>query len=299
MNILIIGANSYIGRSFIKKAEKIKKLNLFLATSDKAISSKKNKKKIIYIDLLKKNLKKNFFLEKIDIVIDFGWIGVFGEQRNSKKQLKNILYTKNLIKLIKKLTPTVLISFGSQAEYGNIKLKRKESIVCKPNTLYGKIKLHKFNLLNKCAKKNNIRLVWFRIFASYGPDEKHDWLIPYVIKKIILNKKISVTKGVQKMDYIFIEDVISAIFLAINENNMNGIYNLAYGKSYKIKNIILKIKNLINKNFKINFGIKVYRNDENFNIQSDITKLKSLGWKPRYNLDLGLKKTVNYYKNLK
>lgn len=290
MNILILGSNSFIAKYFIKRSLNLDKFNIILSSSSK---KKVFKKKLLFINLLDLKIPKQ--LKKIDIIIDFGWVGVFGSLRDSRSQLKNIKYTKNLIKLIKYIKPKLVISFGSQAEYGNLKLKRKESSICKPKTLYGKIKNIKLKMLSKFLKKENIRFVWFRIFSCFGPNEKYDWLIPYVIKKFIQNEEIIVTKGNQKMDYVYIDDVIDAIVIAIQNKKMDGIFNIGLGKSYKVKYIINKIKTIMKKKNKIIFGKKKYRKYEDIKIFADISKLKKFKWKPKISLDKGLEKTIHYY----
>lgn len=300
MNILILGGGSFVGghliQHFIKKSK-----NIFIITSNKKnifknLTYSKKIKKIFIMDMTKKICLTKF---KVDCIIDCGWIGVYGSERNSRIQKKNLLYTKNLVNILKDLRPKIIISFGSQAEYGNIKKIRKESLKVKPVSLYGKIKLQKFFQLAKITKKLNIRFVWLRIFSCFGPNEKYDWLIPYVIKTILNNKKLKITSGSQRIDTVYIEDVVSAVDMVIKKSTASGIYNLAYGKSYKVKDIVKKIRDLVNKKYNLSFGSLKLRKDENLLIKSSTKKLKLLGWKPRFNLNEGLKKTVNYYKKLK
>ena len=78
---------------------------------------------------------------------------------------------------------------------------------------------------------------------------------------------------------------------------MSGyIFNIGSGKPVQIKKIILKICRLVGSG-KPQFGKIKLRKDEISSLYPDITKAKKiLKWKPKIKLNLGLKKTVNYYK---
>ena len=52
-----------------------------------------------------------------------------------------------------------------------------------------------------------------------------------------------------------------------------------------------------NKTSKLNFGKIPMRKNELFKVNLNLKKLISLKWKPKYNLENSLKKTINYYKN--
>lgn len=293
MNILVVGAESFIANHFCEKIENESNYKLIK-------TSKNKKKKFIQLNLLNRNnnldLLKN---KKIDCLIDFGWIGVFGKYRDSNIQKKNIAYTKNLIDLSKNLKIKKIISFGSQAEYGtNIKFPNENS-PAKPKTFYGKIKLKKLELLSKYCKKNKINFIWFRIFSSYGIKEKYNWLIPYLVKNLLLKNTVSITAGEQVCDYIYIDDLISAIILSIKNKKMKGVYNLGSSKGIKIKTIVkLILKILKIKKFD---KIKFKRNRKKYipELVANTNKIKKLGWYPKISIEKGLKKVIKYEAKLK
>lgn len=192
-----------------------------------------------------------------------------------------------------------IISFGSQAEYGtNIKFPNENS-PAKPKTFYGKMKLKKLKLLSKYCKKNKINFIWFRIFSSYGIKEKYNWLIPYLVKNLLLKNTVSITAGEQVCDYIYIDDLISAIILSIKNKKMKGVYNLGSSKGIKIKTIVkLILKILKIKKFD---KIKFKRNRKKYipELVANTNKIKKLGWYPKISIEKGLKKVIKYEAKLK
>ena len=82
---------------------------------------------------------------------------------------------------------------GSQAEYGNYNKTINENDICKPTTLYGKSKLFCSKLANELCLHYNINFSWLRLFSVYGPDDNQNWLIPYLINKMILGDTVNTT----------------------------------------------------------------------------------------------------------
>ena len=81
-----------------------------------------------------------------------------------------------------------------------------------------------------------------------------------------------------------------------NKLIIGKIINVGSGYKITIKDLILKIVNLIGKGRPI-FGVLKMRSDEPKNSYPNITNAKKiLSWKPKITLDSGLKKTIKYYK---
>ena len=67
-----------------------------------------------------------------------------------------------------------------------------------------------------------------------------------------------------------------------------------------IKDFVGLVKKLCNNNTTdLNFGAINYRENEVMNTNTNIEKLKSLGWFPRFSLEDGLKNTIDVEKKLK
>ena len=74
------------------------------------------------------------------------------------------------------------------------------------------------------------------------------------------------------------------------------IFNLGTGNPLKVKSIIQKISSLTKKG-NPQFGRLKMRKDEILKIFPDIKKIKNiLGWSPKVTLNVGIKKTLKFYK---
>ena len=114
----------------------------------------------------------------------------------------------------------------------------------------------------------------------------------------IKGEKIPCSHGKQFRDFIFIEDVINAIFKSLKNKQAEGkIFNIGSAKPIKIKTVINKIKKIIKKGEPI-FGKIKLRKEENLKIYPNISKAKKeLKWFPKYSFSKGLNLTINSYLN--
>ena len=91
------------------------------------------------------------------------------------------------------------------------------------------------------------------MYQAYGLKQDVNRLIPIVITNCIKDKSFNCSEGKQFRDFIFVDDVIKAIFLSLKNSSAKGeIFNIASGKEVKVKKLIQIINN------KIGFGEPQY-----------------------------------------
>lgn len=146
----------------------------------------------------------------------------------------------------------------------------------------------------------SINVVNIRIDHFFGPGDKSSKFINSMIISLLNNQKsINLTNGAQQRRFIYIDDVINAISLIIenlDDKKNYQEYNISGKQSYTVKYIVEKIKKLTNNNkTELLWGKLPYRENEIFNTKSDLVKIKSIGWDQSTDIDSGLIKTINYY----
>ena len=126
--------------------------------------------------------------------------------------------------------------------------------------------------------------------------QKKDRLVPIVIDGCLRNKEIPCSDGLQFRDFLFIDDFVELIKKILKKNNnINGIYNVGFGKPNKVKDIINLIQKKIKKGKPI-FGRIPMRNEEIKFTYPNISKIKkNYNWRPKIKINEGLKKTINFY----
>lgn len=291
--ILIIGGTGFIGHNLIKKLSK----HLFKITSiskNNYSSNKIKKVKYLSLDISKGKKFKKIKKTKFDIIVNLG--GNIDHNNKKKTYSAHYLGCKNIIDNLILDKKSLFIQIGSSLEYGNLRSPQSEKNKCEPNSYYAKSKLKASKYIIKMSKKKKFDYIILRPYQVYGPYQKFDRLIPYVIKSCLKNSTFKCSEGEQLRDFLFIDDFVNAIKKIIKKKKIkSGIYNIGYGKPIKIKNIIKKINKLVKKG-KPNFGAIKMRKDEINILYPKVKKIASfINWKPKYDLTSGLKKTISFY----
>ncbi len=134
-----------------------------------------------------------------------------------------------------------------------------------------------------------------RPFNVYGPGQNENFLIPSIIQQVLNADKVTVKDLEPKRDYIYIDDLISAILKSLNNVNGLNIFNVGSGISYSVADLIRTVQQIKQSNLPVVSGNE-RRKDEIMDTIADISKAKrELGWEPKCSLEQGIKKMFKNY----
>lgn len=234
-----------------------------------------------------------------DTVFHFGWHGVPGAQRNEGEQIDmNLPGTLGLVRLAGRVGCATWIGLGSQAEYGPHNRRLNEDAPARPTTTYGVTKLCAGLLAERLAAASGLRFAWLRVFSTYGPRDNPDWMIPYVIRTLLNGKKPALTAGQQKWDYLYVTDAAEAAYQIAAAPNASGVFNVGSGRAVPLRQVIERVRDLIDPTLPLGFGEVPYRPDQVMHLEADTTRLQqATGWTPRVDLREGLRATVEWFRH--
>jgi len=297
--ILITGGTGFIGYHLAKKCLKLDWKVTSLSTNKPKKIRKLKKVNYILCDIsnkkkLSKTLKKNF-----DYVINLA--GYVDHANKIKTTQSHFIGCKNLSLLLLKSKIKKFIQIGSSVEYGKINSPQYESNFSnrKIHSFYGNAKLMSTKFLLYLYKKYNFPVTIFRLYLVYGPRQDINRVVPITISKALKNLTFDCSDGSQLRDFTYIDDIVEAIIKSLKKKSAEGeIINIGSGSPIKIKKIILKICSVL-KSGNPKFGKIKLRKDEIKRLYPSIQKAnKLLNWRPKTNLEKGLLKTINDYKNI-
>ena len=79
-----------------------------------------------------------------------------------------------------------------------------------------------------------------------------------------------------------------------SKNCYGNIFNIGYGKGYKVRDLVKKIQNYCKGGKAVFVKSRSEKKDKRV---ANISKIRTFTkWKPKVNLNEGLKRTINYYK---
>lgn len=295
--ILITGGTGFIGYHLALTC--LKKNFLVTSLSTKKPCKQRRLKKVKYLlcDISnRKNLNKALN-HNFDYVVNLaGYVDHSNKKKTRKSHYEGC---KNLASFFLSSKIKKFIQIGSCTEYGKVNSPQRENKQNKQKTysIYGMSKLLSTKYLLQLNKKYDFPVTILRLYLVYGPNQDTNRVIPITINNAIKNNTFDCSTGLQIRDFIYIDDLIKAIMKVLSNRNINGeIFNIASGKPIQIKNAILKICNIVGYG-NPQFGKIKFRKDEILRLFPSIIKAKRiLKWKPVVDINLGLKKTIKYYK---
>jgi len=211
----------------------------------------------------------------------------------------NLNGTINLVKACKNFDYELFINTGSSSEYGTKRQPVVETEVCEPGEDYGVSKIAASLYCQMVARRDRKPIITFRLFSPYGSYDDATRLIPSVIISCLNGRSPKISSPVFVRDYIYIRDIVSAYEKAVETSHRQSsgeIFNVGSGKQQTVGDVVQHIIQLVDKNIQSEWGSPGKRQNEPLVWQADISKAeRSLGWKPRYSIDHGLRETVEWF----
>jgi UDP-glucose 4-epimerase len=259
------------------------------------------KAKFYKVDINNSKISQIFKKEKPDFVFHFAaQIDLRKSVKNPLKDAKiNILGSLNVFENCQKYAIKKLIFASTGSIYGKSNvIPTPESCPEQPISPYGVAKLAIEKYLNYYYKVFGLPFVSLRLANVYGPrqNSKGEAGVVAIFCDKMLSKKQPIINGSGKQtrDFIFIDDVVEATILALKKDKV-GTFNIGTGKETDINTIFIKLKELTGSNCKeIHCPAKL--GDQQRSCLDYSKAQKELNWQPKYTLEEGLKKTVEWFK---
>ena len=213
----------------------------------------------------------------------------------------NVVSTLNLLDIcvssgVKKV---IFISSGGTVYGIPSEIPTPETAKNDPITAYGVSKLTIEKYLSLYSHLYGLDYCILRVANPYGPyqtNKKNQGVIAAFLRHAIHDEPIDVWgDGSVVRDYIFIDDVVHAIELAIVKKTDQKIFNIGSGSGLSVTEIISTLELVINKKIKVNF--LPGRNIDVPVSVLDISKAQTLlNWKPKITFDQGVQETYEWIK---
>ena len=205
----------------------------------------------------------------------------------------NVIGTENIFKLANKNNFKVVYA-SSSSVYGHKKIMPiKEDSSREPINPYGQTKLDDEHLYEKYSKMGT-RIIGLRYFNIFGEGQTPAYagvITKFLDRSKKMKSPIIFGDGSQIRDFIFVQDIAMANFLAMTSNVKNSLINIGTGKAITI----LELANMVIGISKVDLE-PVFEKPLNGDIEkshADISlATQSLNWKPKKELSEWLKEVI-------
>ena len=306
---LVLGATGFIGRWTARNLFAAD-AKLFLPVRDISAAEDIFKKYNFNGELFKIDLQDESGVRELieyvrpTVIFNLAGYGIDRAEQDEKTAFQiNVRLIENICRAVAEVKDSkwkgqTIIHTGTAMEYGSIGGDLAEESTPNPTTLYGKSKLAGTQALTDCCRRYKIEGLTARLFAVYGPGESPERLLPSLIKTARAGKSISLTTGLHKRDFVYVEDVAEGLLrlAASRIHRRGGIVNLATGKLTSIREFTetaADAAGISSDNLK--FGALPTRPEEMAHKPVAINRLRELtGWQPITTICEGVRKTLHF-----
>ena len=266
------------------------------------------------LDLSRQDLVEKFFEKARPEYVIIAAAKVGGIKANMTQQVQflyeNLMIQNNLIWISHLMEVKKLLFLLSSCIYPrDCPQPMKEDYILTgklepTNEGYGIAKIAGLMLCKYISKQFNKKFICAMPASIYGPYDNFDLqtshVLPALVKKFLEAKKKKLDfvevwgSGNVKREFLYAEDLADALFFLMQDYNDPQFINIGVGSDISIKRLARLIKKITEFDGDIKFNTT--KPDGMPRKLVDISKISSLGWKPRVSLEDGLKYTINWYR---
>jgi UDP-glucose 4-epimerase len=302
--ILITGANGFVGRHMLHALANIPGNRIYAVDIHESLMPYSAADRDL-VDYFSGDLSDRTFINRLqneqqfDCIIHLAAIISQSSDANTYFSImnSNIQATFLLLEMAKRYKSRII--FPSTAlVYGNPKGPFREDMLPDPGDFYALSKQMCEQLIRFYKNRYDVPYVIFRIGILYGPSQANNMFIPSLVRSLLSQTDFPMTKGEQKRDFVFIEDLVFAVKIVLSRPDLAGTYNIGTGDAPMLKDVALKAEELTGVRGKLKLGAVPYREKESWEYCLDSSHAKrDMHWRPATNIAEGLARTIAFEKS--
>ena len=212
---------------------------------------------------------------------------------HSLRTLENSLDASRSLKNLKRF-----VFISSSMVYGNFKKKIvSENETCEPLGIYGGLKFGAEKMVIGYNQVFKIPYNIIRPSALYGERCISRRVVQIFVENALKGEKLCINDdGKERLDFTYIDDLTSCMIKIIKtEKAKNQLFNITYGKSRSINDLVNVIKKHVKK-----VDVESIKRDKLMPYRGTLSNKKikkTLNFNPKFNLEKGVKKLILWYQN--
>jgi GDP-4-dehydro-6-deoxy-D-mannose reductase len=199
-----------------------------------------------------------------------------------------------------------ILSVGSSEEYGEVleaQLPLTEEHKLNPVSPYAVARVSQEMLSTIYAEGFNLDIIITRSFNHIGPGQKDKFVISSFAKQLVQlandttkERKIITGDLTITRDFLDVRDVVRAYYLLLKKGKRGEVYNICSGKGTVLKDIVIKMGEILNIKIETITNPDLIRPNENKKIIGSYKKIKDeFNWEPEINIEKSLGDIINYW----
>ncbi len=293
-SVVVTGATGFIGSHLVFSLTK-KGLDVHLLVRESSdlsvLSNVLDRCSVHRYDGTVGGLKKVFSKVKPSHVFHLASLFLVQHDETNLTELlhSNIIFSTHIVEAMVSEDVPFLINTGTSWQHFN-----RESY--SPVNLYAATKEAFENILEFYVQTSNLKVTTLKLFDTYGPDDRRKKILRLLYDVSISEETLSMSAGEQKLNLVYIDDVIRAFEVAFSQISEQAELHLRYSVSSStlvtLKELVEVFEDTLKVRLKIKWGEREYRQREVMVPWSGEPVLK--GWRQQVDLKTGLKRAFGH-----
>lgn len=195
--------------------------------------------------------------------------------------------------------PPVLITAGSQMEYGIAPMPWTEDRVCEPVNPYGVSKVAATELVRMATRIKSLKCCAVRFALVFGPAQPPNMIVPELICKGLTGQELAITHGRQTRRLAYAEDIARFIIhlstLLRSDVEVPSVINAPACAPQTILELARFIARGVGREDDLSVGAVPPRKDERLDAYPDTSLAESLELVDVTSLETALRETIAWY----
>lgn len=300
MNLLVTGANGFIGKALVINLLR-KGHNVFAVVTDKNDMNDIECDNLKVYELFFENYNdiSKLVNVEIDTCFHFAWAGLCGAPAaDVELQLKDVKATYDLLNQIIKLKCKKFIMASTM---NTLEIRQ---LIAKPlEHNPRKVSIHVASKINAeviartICYENHIKFNEALIAMAYGPHNMSRMIPNVIISKLLRGEEPKLVPGNNLYDIVYIDDIVSAMMVINEKGTDRQSYYVGHNDSRTFKDIFTEIGRIVNPTVKLRFGEFPEDNRIDYSLIDRALLTKETGWVPNAVFDESVIKTANWIRN--
>ena len=222
-----------------------------------------------------------------DVCVHLAWIATPGVYLESPENKDYLRWSLDMAHGLCGIGVSHIVGAGTCIEYQISDAPLSENRTpLNPTTLYARCKNSLCETLAAESEKDGWQFCWGRIFYPYGVGEHSARLCSSLIQKLLRGETLALKTPDSRKDYIYIEDLATAILLTVEEKFV-GTINWGTGVGISVREIADTLATMLGRPELVEIQNPPAADPFPF-VVADAARLTHLGWQPQVDLKTGL-----------
>ncbi|NOX54121.1 MAG: NAD-dependent epimerase/dehydratase family protein [Planctomycetes bacterium] len=212
----------------------------------------------------------------------------------------NVVGTVNVLESARRIGARKVVYAESSALYEGVDRFPTPEDELRPESFYALSKYAAMVFADGFRRFHQMSLTALRYFCVYGPRQDYRRTVPpvmsaFIIKLLRGERPVIYGTGEKRRDFVHVDDVNRFHLKCIEDPQTDGrTFNLGSGRNYSVNEVLEIIQRILDVRIS-----PEYRPDlpgEAQQTLADISRARSIGWRPQVSIEDGLRGMVDYYR---